>query len=181
MKCCYHIWCESWPRCQLSCREHQAICFFLSVSMIGFGQRYQFVMSLSSAQLECCWWWFILLRKSLAAMWKQGQDPYDYPLLRSSISPKLLDILLFFTQQQCYVAVTSTNHSLLHSVVACMFALLALLWSDFPSRRSLEVGKSLPVPSRAVSWVCERTRFLCCRVMSASFWEDFIKNAVFLA
>lgn len=170
LKCCYHIQCESWLWCQFSCWEHQAICLFLSMSMTDSGQRYQYVMSLSSAQLECCCWWFRLLRKRThwAAMCKQGQDPSDCPLLRSSIFPKLLDILLFFPQQQCYVPIISTNHNLLHSAVACMFALLALLWSESPSRRSLEVGKFLRVASRAVSWVCERTRFFCCRVMRAA-------------
>lgn len=136
---------------------------------------------LSSAQLECCCWWFSLLRKSLAAVWEQGQDPYDCLLLRSSIFPRLLDIL-FFIQQQCYVPILSTNHNLLHSAVACIFALLALLWSGFPSRRSLEAEKFLPVPSRAASWGCERSRFLCYRVMSAASERTLLnKNTVFLA
>lgn len=130
------------------------------------------ITSRSSPQLICCWWWFRLCweRVYLAATWNQGQGPCDCPLsaLKSRVFPKLLDVLLLFTQQQYCVPILSTHHSIFNSAIPGMFALLVYFDLIFLTAWGLEVGEFLPVPSRAVPQICERTRFLSCRVMSAA-------------
>lgn len=110
------------------------------------------------------------MRKSLSATWKQGQGSYTCPLsmLTSNIFPKLLDILLF--------PHSSSTMTLLYLPTTVFFIQpfqgRSRFWSYsdwiFLVARGLEVGEFLPVPPRAVPQVCERTKFLSCRVMGAA-------------
>jgi len=155
---------------QVPCRQHQPIYFSLSVSVTDSGQRWQYGYLpefISVGVLLVVVW--TLLRKSLIATWKQGQGPYNCPLsmLRSGVFPKLLSVLFSHSSNITSLSYLPTTAFFIHPFQGCLH-----FWSYcdmiFLVAWGLEVAEFPPLMSRAVPQVCERTRFLSCRVMSAA-------------